>query len=147
MSTGLTNTHTARGFSDLYHLFARKQCILCPALRDGCLTLPYVTSIRDFFCPWKNRGRLYQAAASKSREDARLLVGNYVANAPVNRCVPDWFANADYNNAREVYEERGRQIIRWRFFSGFNNSFDPQMTNKLRPRANVESKSRRIHLR
>ena len=25
MSTGLTNTHTARGFSDLYHVFARKQ--------------------------------------------------------------------------------------------------------------------------
>ena len=48
MSTGLTNTHTARGFSDLYHVFARKQCILCPALRHGCLTLLYVTSIRDF---------------------------------------------------------------------------------------------------
>ena len=24
MSTGLTNTHTARGFFDLYHVFARK---------------------------------------------------------------------------------------------------------------------------
>ena len=33
MSTGLTNTHTARGFSVLYHVFARKQCILCTALR------------------------------------------------------------------------------------------------------------------
>ena len=33
MSTGLTNTHTALGFSDLYHLFARKRCILCSALR------------------------------------------------------------------------------------------------------------------
>ena len=51
MSTGLTNTHTARGFSDLYHVFARKQCILCSALRHGCLTLLYVTSIRDFFAP------------------------------------------------------------------------------------------------
>ena len=49
MSTGLTNTHTARGFSDLYQVFARKQCILCPALRHGCLTLLYVISIRDFF--------------------------------------------------------------------------------------------------
>ena len=49
MSTGLTNTHTARGFSDLYHVFARKQCIRCSALRHGCLTLLYVTSIRDFF--------------------------------------------------------------------------------------------------
>ena len=28
MNTGLTNTHTARGFSLLYHVFARKQCIL-----------------------------------------------------------------------------------------------------------------------
>ena len=59
MSTGLTNKHTARGFSDLYHVFARKQCILCPSLRHGCLTLLYVTSIRDFFCPWNNRARLY----------------------------------------------------------------------------------------
>ena len=32
MSTGLTNTHTARRFSVLYHLFARKQCILRSAL-------------------------------------------------------------------------------------------------------------------
>ena len=51
MSTGLTNTHTARGFSDLYHVFTRKQCILCPALLHGCLTLLYVTSTRDFFYP------------------------------------------------------------------------------------------------
>ena len=33
MSTGLTNTHPARGFSDLHHVFARKQCILCSTLR------------------------------------------------------------------------------------------------------------------
>ena len=47
MSTGLTNKHTARGFSDLYYVFARKQCILCSALRPKCcLTLLYVTSIR-----------------------------------------------------------------------------------------------------
>ena len=59
MSMGLTNTHTAHGFSDLYHVFARKQCILCPALRHGCLTLLYVTSIRDFFCPWNNRAKKY----------------------------------------------------------------------------------------
>ena len=59
MSTGLTNKHTARGFSDLYHVFARKQCILCTSLRHGCLTLLYVTSIRDFFCPWNNRARLF----------------------------------------------------------------------------------------
>ena len=32
MSTGLANAHTARRFSVLYHLFARKQCILRSAL-------------------------------------------------------------------------------------------------------------------
>ena len=51
MSTGLTNTHTARGFSVLYHVFAWKQCILCSALHHkSSLTLPYVTSLRDSFC-------------------------------------------------------------------------------------------------
>ena len=51
MSTGLTNTHTARGFSVLYHVFPRKQSILCSALRHkSYLTLPYVTSLRDSFC-------------------------------------------------------------------------------------------------
>ena len=76
MSTGLTNTHTVRGFSDLYHVFARKQCILCPALRHGCLTLLYVTSLRDFFCPWNNRAQLYYAADSQPRVFARLRGGN-----------------------------------------------------------------------
>ena len=33
MSTGLINTHTARGLSVLYHLFARKQCLLCSSSR------------------------------------------------------------------------------------------------------------------
>ena len=33
------------------HLFARKQCILCSALRwKSYLTLPYVTPLRDSFC-------------------------------------------------------------------------------------------------
>ena len=32
-------------------MFTRKQCILCPALCHGCLTLLYVTSIQDFFLP------------------------------------------------------------------------------------------------
>ena len=51
MNTGLTSTHTTRGLSVLYyHLFPRKQCILCSALRRKCcLTLLYVTSIRVFF--------------------------------------------------------------------------------------------------
>ena len=40
MSTGLTKTHT---FSVLYHVFARKQCILCSALRHkSYLTLLYI---------------------------------------------------------------------------------------------------------
>ena len=51
MSTGLANTHTARGFSVLYHVFARKQCIFCSVLRlKNYLTLPYFTSIRDSLC-------------------------------------------------------------------------------------------------
>ena len=43
MSTGLTNTHTVRGFSDLYHVFARKQCILCSALRHKSYLILYFT--------------------------------------------------------------------------------------------------------
>ena len=35
----------------------------------SCLTLVYVTSIRDFFCPWNNRALLHYAAA-------RLFIGN-----------------------------------------------------------------------
>ena len=35
--------HTALGFSVLYHVFARKQCILCSALRHkSYLTIPFV---------------------------------------------------------------------------------------------------------
>ena len=45
-----TNLHMARGFSVLYHVFARKQCILCSSLRHkSYLTLPYVTSLPDSF--------------------------------------------------------------------------------------------------
>ena len=43
MSMGLINTHMAWGFSVLYHVFARKQCILCSALRHkSYLTLSYM---------------------------------------------------------------------------------------------------------
>ena len=56
------NMHTARGFFDLYHVFARKQCILCSAVRHGWLTLLYVTSIWDFFCPWNNCNVLKKSA-------------------------------------------------------------------------------------
>ena len=84
MSTGLTNTHTARGCSDMYHMFAWKQCILCSALRHKCcLALLYVTSIRDFLCLWNNGGRLYKAAASQSCVYAGLFVGSQVINVVV----------------------------------------------------------------
>ena len=57
---GTYSTHTTRGFSILYYVFSRKHFILCSALRHKCcLTLLYVTSIRDFFCPWNNRAQLY----------------------------------------------------------------------------------------
>ena len=60
MSTGLTNAHTACGFSVLYHLFAQKQCLLCSALcHENCLKLLHGTSIRDLFCLWNNRALLY----------------------------------------------------------------------------------------
>ena len=83
MSTRLTNTHTARGFSDLDHVFAQKQCILCLTLRHGCLTLLYVTSIRDFFCSWNNRALLgCRLPASCLREASRwqLYFCDVVAN-------------------------------------------------------------------
>ena len=45
MSTGLTNTHT-HGSWILYHIFARKQCILCSELHHKCcLTLLYAGTI------------------------------------------------------------------------------------------------------
>ena len=58
-------------------MFARQQCILCSALRYGCLILLYVASIPDLFCPWNNRARFYQAAASHPWFFAGLPVGNY----------------------------------------------------------------------
>ena len=57
MSTGLTNMHTARGFSDLYHVFAPKRCILCITSRLPYITLCYIDS--RFFCPWNNHTQLY----------------------------------------------------------------------------------------
>ena len=76
MSTGLTNAHTDRGFSDLYHAFARKQCILGYALlHKSYLTLPYyVTSIRDFSALELSRTALlgYRLAASRLRGAARF---------------------------------------------------------------------------
>ena len=44
----------------------------------NCLTLVYVTSIQDVFCPWNNRSLLYYGAA-------RLLIGNNNNNN--NKCL------------------------------------------------------------
>ena len=71
MSTGLTNTHTTHGVSDLYHLLARKQCILCPAWLPY-ITLCYIGS--RFFLPLEqSRTDLLGCclAASRPREAAR----------------------------------------------------------------------------
>ena len=77
MSTGLTNPRTARGFSVVYHLFARKQCILCSALRHkSYLTLPYVTSIRDSSELSRTALLGCRLAASRLREAASSLAKN-----------------------------------------------------------------------
>ena len=49
MSKGLINTHTARGFSVLYHLFARKQGLLCSSLRHKSYLHYLVTSLDSRF--------------------------------------------------------------------------------------------------
>ena len=53
---------------------------------------------------------------------------NYDADPPVNRQVPNWFANANYNN---VFEERRRQIIKWHFHFNLNKLLVPQMMDKI----------------
>ena len=60
-------------------------CITCSLENNAFSVLHYVmvalhysvTLIRDFFCPWKNHPRFYQAAALQPRVFARLFVGNY----------------------------------------------------------------------
>ena len=78
MSKGLTNTHTARGFSALYHVFPRKQCILYSALRHkSYLTLPYVTSLRDSICLGTfARGFIRLLPRSLASSRGSVLVGN-----------------------------------------------------------------------
>ena len=71
MSTGLTNTNTTHGFSDLYHVFTRKQCILYPALRHR---LPYITlcyiDLR-FFLPQEQSSTALLAPASQPHKGAQ----------------------------------------------------------------------------
>ena len=77
MSKGLINTHTARGFSVLYHLFARKQGLLCSSLshKSYLHTTLLHRSIRDSFSALE-LSRTSLLGASQPRVFARLLVGN-----------------------------------------------------------------------
>ena len=51
------------------------------------------------------------------------------ADTFINRQHPNWFKIANYNN---VFEERGRQIIKWQFSSNLNNLLVSQMMAKIR---------------
>ena len=53
---------------------------------------------------------------------------NYVADTFINRQHPNWFEIVNYNN---VFEERGRQIIKWQFRSNLNNLLVSQMMDKI----------------
>jgi len=67
MNTGLTNTHTARGFSVLYHCLLENNAfsVLHSVIEVTYLTLPYVTSLRGSFC-----------LGTFAHGFIRLLVGN-----------------------------------------------------------------------
>ena len=74
MSKGLINTHTARGFSVLYHLFARKQCLLCSSLRHKSYLHYLVTSLDSRFILGLGtfaHGFIRRLAASRLRKAAR----------------------------------------------------------------------------
>ena len=83
MKTGLTNTHTARGFSVLYHVFARKQCILSALVIK--VTLHYLVLHRFKIHSVSELSRTAllgcRLAASRLREAARwqlLWIANLV---------------------------------------------------------------------
>ena len=81
----LTNTHTARGFSDLYQMFARKQCILCSALRLPYITLCCIDS--RFFLPLEQSRTVLlgcHLAASVLREAARWQLFYFISFFNVN---------------------------------------------------------------
>ena len=74
MSTGLINTHTARVFSVLYHLLARKQCLLCSSLRPKSYLHYLVTSFDSRFILGLGtfaHGFIRRLSASRLREAAR----------------------------------------------------------------------------
>ena len=74
MSAGLINTHTARGFSVLYRLFAQKQCLLCSSLRHKSYSHYLVTSFDSRFIIGLGtfaHSFIRRLAASRLREAAR----------------------------------------------------------------------------
>ena len=74
ISTGLINTHTARGFSALYHLFAQKQCLLCSSVRHKSCLHYLVTLLDSRFIIGLGtfaHGFIRRLAASRLREAAR----------------------------------------------------------------------------
>ena len=80
--TGLTNTHPARGFSDLHHVFARKQCILCSTLRHKYYMLHRFESFSIFSASGTvahGSMRLSPRSLASSREEKLgLMVHIYV---------------------------------------------------------------------
>ena len=73
MSMGLTNKHTARGFSVVSRVRSKTMHSLF------CIMSPYTTLCNiasRFILPWNFRAWLYWAVASQPRVFARLLVGN-----------------------------------------------------------------------
>ena len=77
---GIHNWHSQAFTQLLDSLF----CITCFLENNAfsvlnCLTLVYVTSIQDVFCPWNNCSLLYYGAA-------RLLIGNNNNNNNNNKC-------------------------------------------------------------
>ena len=65
----------------------------------SCLTLVYVTSIRDFFCPWNNHALLHYAAA-------RLLIGNNNNN---NMSICLYFQKSlPFDISKQIYCKRKR---------------------------------------
>ena len=67
----------------------------------SCLTLVYVTSIRDFFCPWNNHALLHYAAA-------RLLIGNNNNNNN-NMSICLYFQNSlPFDINKQIYCKRKR---------------------------------------
>ena len=71
---GLTNTHTACGFSDLYHVFAPNRCILCITSWLPYITLCYISL--GFFLPLEQPSTALLASAQQPCVFTRLLVAN-----------------------------------------------------------------------